>query len=70
MVCIKITMKLKRNCLYKRKINFKETIKRIDNKAVCEFDEFNTKDNCNKIIKYTLNKLLFAKDVNEKLRKD
>lgn len=53
----------------KGKINFKETIKRIDNKAVCEFDEFNTKDNCNKIIKYTLNKLLFAKDVNEKIKK-
>ena len=54
----------------KGKLNVQRSILQTNNKSICTFDEFNSNETCNKIIKYTLNKLLFANDIKEETKKN
>lgn len=53
----------------KGKIIIKDSLISTNQKIQCSFDEFNNNHACNKIIKYTLNKLLFENSIEYKLKK-
>lgn len=53
----------------KGKINIKESLINPNQKNRCSFDEFNNNHVCNKIIKYTLNRLLFENSIEDDLKK-
>ena len=53
----------------KGKISIKDSLINTSQKIHCSFDEFNNNQTSNKIIKYTLNKLLFENSVEENIKK-
>lgn len=53
----------------KGKINLKESLLKANNKVVCNFDDFNSNDIVNRIIKFTLNKLLFANSIHKDIKR-
>lgn len=53
----------------KGKINLRESLLKTNNKVVCNFDDFNSNDIVNRIIKFTLNKLLFANSIDKDIKK-
>ena len=53
----------------KGKINLKESLLKTNNKVVCNFDDFNPNDIVNRIIKFTLNKLLFVNGIDKDIKR-